>query len=222
MPGLSTQIRPVSDVMAEPLVRGELLRLVGLSWVDPEPLLTDAMTHVDSMLLGRDEHQALVGFMTWRHHRFTLPSGQTLAALYAGLGAIDAAWQGQGLGKQVIYAAIEAGLAERAPADRAVVWSTTASPVGYLGLAKRFPKGFNPRPDGSYDAEALPLLEVLKPVLKTQPAHTDEHPFVLRGFSQKRYAPLTQNALSQVQVPLFTRIDERNGDRLLLLFDAQP
>ncbi len=225
MPTLTTNSRSVLEVMADERVRAELVALVGMSWVHPEPLLTDAMTHVDSMLLGRDEAGRLVGFMTWRLQRLTLSTGRTLAAVYAGLGAVDAAWQGQGLGKHVIYGGIEAGIAElaRHPAsDQTVVWTTTASPIGYLGLAKRFTKGFNPRPDGGYDDAALPVLDSLKQVLGVLPQHHDPHPFVLRGFSQKRYASTTHQALTEVTAPLFVshRVDERNGDRLILLFDA--
>ena len=230
MSTLTTRIRSVAEVQADEPVLAQLRALVGLSWEQPVPLLDDALTHVDSMLLGRDERGALVGFMTWRLKTAVTSAGERFNAVYAGLGAVDAAWQGQGLGKQVIYGGIEAGIEELSQrpgtsSAKPVVWTTTASPVGYLGLAKRFAKGFNPRADGSYDAAVLPMLEALKSMLGARPEHADPHPFVLRAFSSKRYVARTHDALTQVveqkKLPLFVdhHVDERSGDRLVLLFD---
>ncbi len=223
MSELTTSIFDAQGVLASPSFRTQLVDLLSPIWQEPEKFLDESFSKIDRILLGQNESGKILGFMTWRVQKYS-----EFAALYAGLGAIDTNFQGKGLGKEIIHGGIKAGakeLNQQFPNLKRYIWTTTGSPIAYLGLLRQFPEGFNPQSDGVYDKMVLPMLEEFKSELGLD-AKKDHHPFILKGFSSKRYTPEMHLRLSRVnskeKIPLFDAngFDERNGDRVILVFSS--
>ncbi len=222
MSEIRTEILNVAEVISSAKLVTEIENLIGASWENPSLVLRDAFLKIDRVMIGKNVKGEIVGFSTWKIKEY-----KTFAALYIGIGAIEARLQGQGVGKTIIYGGIRSGLEEltlKSSHLEKFVWTTTGSPIGYLGLFKGFPKNFNPQPNGIFNSNILPILEILKAELGPSKVQGDGNPFILKSFSKKRYTPPMYRHLAEINakedIPLFSqnKIDEREGDRIILIF----
>ncbi len=197
-------------------------------WENAGELLTKSFSKVDRILLGRDAAGELVGFSTWNVKALRLAGGRSVAASYIGIGALSSKFQSKGWGKKIIYGGIHqasAELQQHFPGMPRWAYSTTISPIGYLGLVAGFSTAFNPRTDGQFDSSVMPILTAVKAELGVKPSHeTPGQPFVLRAFSSTRYRSEVSGSLRRVadeqQIALFRehQLSETNGDRVLMIF----
>ena len=221
---LSIEQHDVPGILANASDRNQLEGLLAKSWGNASELLEESMKRVDRLLLGRDRSGKIVGFTSWRIKSYEVGG---FAAVYVGIGVIDANEQGQGVGKVVIYGGVKKAwqeLSESFPNEDKYVWTTTISPIAYLGLYRRFPTMFSPDPNGNFDATILSLLPFFKKELGAGDCNKDKYPFIVRSISLKRYIAPMKNHLIQVlqneDIPLFqnTRVCETAGDRIILVF----
>ncbi len=199
----------------------QLLQLAAPSYEDVLPLLRREWNRCDTLYLLHDENGCLAGFHLVARDSAEV-EGRSFPLSYSGFSALRHDKKQSGLAG-MLYAICMADAMARQEADKGesvFIWGTTATPTVFLGVWESL-ADVNPRPDGSFSPESLPLALALRRrygMLESEP----EHPFVLKGVARDTlYAPSEVERLEDVcrrkGLQLFDvlGVDRTQGDRVL-------
>ena len=217
-------IHPVSGqrLRADAALQAELAGLAGPSYEDPSAILAREVADCTHLYLRRDADGRLAGFFMVRHE---------LAAAAGGLPLVHLGWsvcRDDLKGRGATMALFGRGIRdvqrwERRLGRRALLWSTTASPTIYLGVARHLAE-VEPRPDASYSADGARHAARLRARLGAAAPAAGEHPFAVRAIAAAtRYSAAERARLERVcrqrGFGLFARlgIDETRADRLIFI-----
>jgi hypothetical protein len=201
-------------------LRDNCLDVAAPSYVDPSAVLYREWSRCDTLYLACDSH-GLQGFYLARFD-IVDTGGRWLPTVYMGLSATRDGVKGKGIGNMLYAHGLTDALKWQAQEhEKLILWTTTATPIVYLRVQSGL-KGANPRPDGSYSADAAAIAAAIcRDLGKRQPR--THHPFVLKGIANDirysaREAQRIQQTKAQLNFTLFDElgIDEAQGDRLLV------
>jgi hypothetical protein len=229
---LEAQVRPteqamktkkalIDDVRADPRLVSEIRDLLAPSYEDARAVLDRELdNNSDAYLLTNDAGRLDAFFMVgWGRP----PQIAGMSAVYLGLSACRQEHKGRGLTIRLYRQFIrDAATWEATHQERLLLWATTAYPL-ILAVFYRFFDVLAPRPDGVCTDEVSRLAWDLRSQLAGR-YRAGPHPLVFRGvatatrYSDGEFARL-EASRSQLDHDLFREweIDERRGDRLLLL-----
>jgi hypothetical protein len=207
----------------DPALRAEITDLVTPSYVDARAVLAREFEHNDVAYLARDIGGRLVAFFLVAWEDIPI-EGQLTPTVYLGLSATSQSTKGTGTVREAYSAFIADAVAwEQEQGRRLVLWGTTATPSAYNAVRLLF-ADLQPLPDGGFSPTQVAAVARFRECLGVGPPAADEHPFVLRGVAANTlYAPEESARITRIsrdkQFRLFDLlgIDERRGDRLLLL-----
>lgn len=207
----------------DPALQAELAALAAPSYDDPGAILAREVADCSHLYLGHDRSGQLAGFCLSR--RDAPAAGQDDRPLvHVGWSACREDLKNSGAAMALFERCIrDVQDWERQIGRRALLWSTTASPTIYLGVARHLAE-VEPRRDGGYSAEGADHVRWLRKRLGFGPAADGEHPFVLRGVARAtrysaREAARVARVCARKRFDLFETlgIEERREDRLLFI-----
>lgn len=171
------------------------------------------------LLLFRDEAGKLAAFCKFGYHM-----SDDTACLYIGLTAVHPNYKDQGLGRQLWEKLFqECRRLELGAGQRFLVYLTTANPSAFAWFARALTEAA-PMADGDCDAAGLQLLRGIAATQYPQATCDAATPYLLRGaapgvrYSESEYQWVKKLAARDTN-SFFNSLtlDERNGDRLLLV-----
>jgi hypothetical protein len=205
---------PIEVVRADKGLVDRLLGVVAGSYVDPRAALDYALsrnTHVHLLTDGGEVRA------------YCFAAYETLMdrpAVYIGLAGTEVSDRSKGRFRALLR---DFAVHVRAHEDRlqanAVVYARTAHPSAYRALCSVL--DVDPKPDGSYSPENGDLARALRTVRYDD--GSTGHPFVLRASAKYYYSEREHEYIARVRSRLgpdvigLLGVDERRGDRLLLL-----
>jgi hypothetical protein len=204
-------------------LKEEIFNLLSPSYEDPTSLLEREVEHCDTLYVARDIDGRLMAFflVAWEPLTF---NGKTLPSVYLGLSATSQETKGSGIVRNLYERfRCDASSWERENRRQLVLWATTATPSAYAGVNLLFDQ-VAPCADGSYSRWAACMARIICRRFSLADTEPDSNPFVLRAVAHKtRYSDAEVERISKiVEKTNFTlfqhlEIDERRGDRLLLI-----
>lgn len=211
---------PTAEIRADPRLVAEINQTVAPSYVDAGPLVDRELQFNTAAYVLRDHGRLRAFFLVG--YGYPGPVGGE-PAVYLGLSACCEDDKNRGLTVRLYRQfSTDAAVWEAAHQQRLRLWATTAHPLIW-SICRRFWDAEWPREDGSYTPEAEALARELRRQLAER-HQQGEHPFICRRsatstlYSEKEVErceaarrKLTHDIFGQLQ------IDERNGDRLLML-----
>jgi hypothetical protein len=212
---------PLVDLRSDPVLTAEIRTLLAPSYEDAGPVLARELENNTDAYLLRDASGRLQALFMVGWEKPGRVAGQPV--VYLGLSACREENKGRGLTIRLYRQFNRDGAAwEAAEGERLLLWATTAHPL-IVAVSHRFFEVLAPKTDGSVPDEAAALAEDLRGRLPAE-YRTDPHPLILRGvatctrYSASESARL-EAARAQLERDLFREwdVDERRGDRLLLL-----
>jgi hypothetical protein len=211
----------IEDVRADPVLVSEMRDLLAPSYVDARPVLDrEFENNTVAYLLSDDTGQLDAFFMVGWDQPGRVSDMPTV---YMGLSACREEYKGRGLTIRLYRQFIrDAAAREAEQGRRLLLWATTAHPL-ILAVFYRFFDVLAPQPDGACTDKFAKLAWELRGQLKEQ-YRVGTHSLICRGIATgTRYSDGEMARLeasrSQLDLDLFREweIDERQGDRLLLL-----
>jgi len=198
----------------------EIIRLASPTYEDPSALLIPAIIQFDTAYLARDDDGRLLSFFMHGYDEIIL-ADRILPAIHLGWTCATQDTKGSHLVRALYEQFLkDAQAAQDAEGIDFTLWGTTATPVGFHLYHKYF-ADVAPDVQGNYSSEALEIANALRARLSCE--HSETHPFVLSGVSRARFAEQEKERIDQIaqnkNFSLFDelKIDERNGDRLLVI-----
>lgn len=203
-------------------LRRRVRALVGPSYVDPGPLLEREMDHCDTIYVAQDDDGELLAFylVAWETVAWGRGGGRT--CVYLGLSASRDDAKGRGFARRLYKRCLlDARRWEERHRREVLLWGTTATPLVY-GLAARFLRDMEPRPDGGFSEAGAAAAHRLRAHANWPPPRGTEHPFVLRGVARDTaYSARERGRLTHAsrRCGLLDRlgVQEARGDRLLFI-----
>lgn len=218
---------PTIDILADSRLVAEMLELIAPSYVDAGPLVERELRINTTGYLLRDAERLKAFFLVG--YGFPGRVGGELA-VFLGLSACREEDKNRGLPLRLYRQFIADGLAwEASHGERLRLWATTAHPLIW-SICRRLWDVECPRQDGTFTPEAAALAWELRGQLPER-YRRGEHPFICRqsatgtlyseqevGRCEAARGKLSHDIFGQFQ------IDERRGDRLLMLarLTAEP
>ncbi len=211
-------VQKIKNFSSDGKLREEIFSLVQPSYIDPTSLIEREFANNDTIYLIRDETNQLVAFFMTGDDNF---DGINLT--YMGLSAVRHEYKNSGVGKQVYLAQLEDSLIlQKELKSNIICWATTATPSVYFSVYRIW-EYVNPDNDFKYSDEAFHIAK--KICQKHKYTFKDENPFVLKNVAKKtNYSIIEKQRISEFNLKkgfkLFDEfdIDEKQGDRLLMIF----
>ena len=198
----------------------DILELSQPSYEDASVVLAAALSNYDTVYLSRDDDDKLISFFMAGHEDVYI-AAQSVPTIH--LGWTCAAQETKGLGAaRLLYSQfIDDSLKlQKSKGESLLLWGTTATPIGFYLYHKHF-VGVQPGYDGTYPGTVIEVAEALRRRLGV--ISTNANPFVLPGISKARFSQDEIRRIKEISAnKAFTLfkdmgIDERNGDRLLVV-----
>jgi hypothetical protein len=213
--------RPTAGILADAPLVAEMLGLIAPSYVDAGPLVDrELRVNTTGYLLYGDERRLKAFFLVG--YGFPGRVGGELA-VFLGLSACREEDKNRGLPLRLYRRFITDGLAwETDHGERLRLWATTAHPLIW-SICRRFWDVEWPREDGTFSPDAAELAWELRRQLPER-YQRGEHPFICRQSAtttlySDQEVKRCEAARRKLAHDMFAKfqIDERNGDRLLML-----
>ena len=199
----------------------EILRLASPTYMDPAAVLMPAIIQFDTAYLARDDDGRLLSFFMHGYDEIIL-ADDVLPAIHLGWTCATEETKGSHL-VRALYEQflIDARAVQQEKGIEFTLWGTTATPVGFHLYHKYF-ADVVPDVQGQYSPGALEIANALRTRLTGNEA-TTSRPFLLSGVSKARFSQEELDRIALItrnkNFSLFEQlgIDERNGDRLLVI-----
>jgi hypothetical protein len=218
--------RPTAAILTDAPLVAEMLDLIAPSYVDARPLVErELRINTTGYLFYGNDTRLKAFFLVG--HGFPGRVGGELA-VFLGLSACREEDKSRGLPLRLYRRFITDGLAWQIDhGERLRLWATTAHPLIW-SICRRFWDVELPREDGTFSPEAAELAWELRRQLPERYQH-GEHPFICRQSAtstlysdqQIKRCEAARHKLIHDIFGQF-RIDERKGDRLLMLARLRP
>lgn len=200
-------------------LRRSLVELAAPSYVAAEPLVAWEIARSNSLYRALSPAGDLLAFLLVGWGELCTTAGM-LPVVYLGLGASRSDVKRSGVMRRLYSLCNErACVYEQGQGAPVWLWATTVAGSVYRGLGQYF-TDVNPRPDGSFSAEAEVVIQAVRSELAVRPT---DHPFVIRAEKPTRYVDSEYLRVQQLNCdrsaehPIgLLRVDERLGDRLLV------
>ncbi len=199
----------------------EIIQLALPTYEDPSAVLIPAVIQFDTAYLGRDDDGKLLSFFMHGYDEIVL-SDCVLPAIHLGWTCATQETKGshmvRALYEQFLVNAVKE---QRDLGIEFTLWGTTSTPVGFHLYHKYF-ADVVPDNQGRYTPGSLEIADALRLRLTGEQVAT-KHPFLLPGVSKARFSQSEMERIGQIAInhdfSLFEDlgIDERNGDRLLVI-----
>jgi hypothetical protein len=205
-------------------LKEEILNLLAPSYEDPTSLLQRELEHCDMLYAARDQIGRLMACFMVAWEPLTINEG-TLQSVYLGLSATSQETKGSGIIRN-LYDRFrsDASSWEKENQRRLLLWATTAAPSPYTAVNLLFDEVV-PGADGSYSLWAAEVAQTLRRRFGLPGGEPGLNPFVLKAVAHDtRYSESEVERINRIveknHFTLFEQlgIDERRGDRLLLIF----
>jgi len=204
-------------------LKQEIFSLLGPSYEDPTSLLERELAHCDTLYVARDPSGRVMAFFLVAWEPLSV-NEEILQSVYLGLSATSQETKGSGIVRNLYARFIFDAISwEKENQRRLLLWATTATPSAYTA-AHVICDEVAPRADGSYSPWAREVARVVRQRFGLPDLETGPNPFVLSAVAHKtRYSKAEVERISRIveksNFTLFRQleIDERRGDRLLLI-----
>jgi hypothetical protein len=210
-----------ADMLTDPRLVSEMFEILAPSYIDARPVLDRELRNNTTGYLLHDESSQLAAFFLVGYGVPGPVEGNSV--VYLGLSACREADKNHGQTIRLYRQFIQDALAwEAERRERLLLWGTTAHPLIWL-ICRRLWDVEWPQEDGSFTPVGEQLAWELRRQLSGQ-YRLGDHPFVCRKVATgTRYSNAEvercESARRKLAHDIFTqfRIDESNGDRLLML-----